>query len=235
MERTDFTQLQLPSEIHFNRDQFDEWYATIAFTHPRTVKRMAQGLMNWTKEEAFTWYDEELTSLEKIYKETYKQYMRWKIVASFSAESMQRFLEKKPGPLPPHKTRVYHDNDYLEKYSEEKHLQPPYQNAPPLMLGRTLSHVQDALMDAMEKADECREGDTILNNYFIPYNPWSPEKIVTYSVLMKIDGKMKLFERHCKKTQFDPTSFTFDTSNYHENEQFFNDVSDSIKQSAVQV
>jgi hypothetical protein len=223
MERTDFTQLQLPSTIHFNRDQFEEWYATIAFTHPRTVTRMEQGLMNWTKEEAFAWYDEELTSLEKVYSDTYEQYMRWKMVASFSARSMQTFLEKKPGPLPPHKTRIYFDNEYLARYPAEQDDTPP-------TIGRTLSYEKTSLDDAMEKADECKEGDTILNNYFIPHNPWSPEEIVVYSFLRKIDGKMKLFNQQCPKQSFQAAQFTFDTSRYLENEEFFNEIRNRTEQ-----
>jgi len=220
-----FIDLGLPSEIHFQREKFQEWYATIAFTHPRTIERTAQGTLLWTKEEAFAWYDEQLVMMEKMYKQMYEDHVQWKMIDPLRTSLMTNFPQRQPGPLPPYKTRVYVLNDYLEKYPEQDVLPPPLQ--------RTLSHDQQALEEAMEKADQCKEGDTILSNYFIPFSSFSEEFTITYSFLTKIDGKMKDTTATCLLNQFNTSLFTFDTSGYQQNEQFCAQICAQINGTAV--
>jgi hypothetical protein len=202
-----FAPLGLPSEVHFPRDRFEEWYATTALTHPRTKQRMEQGVLTWTKEEARARYEEELVILEEKYKEMYANHSRWNSIESFRVATLQQYLKKQPGPLPPYKTRVYELNDYISNYPEKDVVPPPMQ--------RTLSHEEHAISVAMEKADECKEGDTILMNYWIPQGIFE-EGTITYSFLVKIDGKMKDFTQTRPLEVFNPARFTFDTSGYTE-------------------
>jgi len=216
-----FPELGLPSEIHFQRDQFEKWFDTIAFTNPRTIARTAAGLLNWTKEEAFARYNEELALMEKQYKAMHKDYTRWKQIESFRVSTLQNFTQRQPGPLPPYKTRIYELGDYLERYPEE--------NMQMLSLQRTLSYDQRALEEAMEKADECEEGDAILNNYYIPFSTFSGESTITYSFLKKIDGKMKETTQTVPLKEFNHAVFKFDTSGYVENEQFYSQICEQLQ------
>lgn len=84
IEIQDFTTYDFPSEI----------YENIAFSKKHGVI--------WTREDAFKWYNEELSEIEKNYKS-----LQNKIVGPHVIEDVKRIFQYKPGPLPLYKTRMY--------------------------------------------------------------------------------------------------------------------------------
>ena len=81
---------------------------------------------------------------------------------------------------------------------------------PPLKLTPSLSHADTAFASAMRYEHECKEGDTILMNYY----EWPG--ILAFTYLKKENNEMKEYQWHGTreeyKEQFSGWKWTFNTS-----------------------
>ena len=71
----------------------------------------------------------------------------------------------------------------------------------PLILSRTLSHEIDADASASAFFHICKDGDTILSNY------WCANNIITYAYFRKVGEQFIKFQKECFYSHLPPFTF----------------------------
>lgn len=181
------TQPELPPSLTLPYE-FDTWYKTVAFT---IINQLTED-PGWTHDEMAEWYLDELIRIEqeyvKIYHLYHGEFPPWII------DHLHNLASSTPRPLPAIKTQ-------LSMEPHVSHLERP-------AMIRSLSCEDSALQHGMQFADRCEEGDSVLINYH--YN----KDMITFTSLVKRNGRMHRESDQCALDMFNPDFFTYDSSGY---------------------